>query len=143
MPAGFASAQPAGAEIRSQPTKLPGLLAWAVAGDGQLCVAEADAGGGSQACAPATALTSDLNSLLYTATAEGMPNSDADEVDLIVGLAPDGVSQITFTFGDRSSAQAAVVDNGFQLQTDRLVKVASLSWYDAAGALHTQEVGRP
>ncbi|HEX2703746.1 MAG TPA: hypothetical protein VHM72_09975 [Solirubrobacteraceae bacterium] len=143
MPAAFAAEQTPGAEIRSQPTTVPGLLAWAVAGSGRLCVAESDGGGGSQACAAAATLTADPSSILYTATAEGTPSTDADEVDLVVGLAPDGVGGVTFRFGDGTSAEVPVIDNGFQLSVGRLVTISSLSWEDAAGVPHTQEVGAP
>ena len=141
MPAGLAAEQTPGAEIRSLPTTRPGLLAWAVAGSGRLCVAESDAGGGSEACAAATTVAGDPNTLLYSATAEGTPSADADEVDLVAGLAPDGVGDVTFRFSDGTSAQATVIDNGFQLATGHLVTISSLSWQDAAGATHTQEVG--
>jgi hypothetical protein len=143
MPSGLAAEQTPGAEIRSLPTTQPGLLAWAVAGSGRLCVAESDAGGGSEACAAASTLTGDPNTLLYSATAEGAPSADADEVDLVVGLAPNGVGEVTFHFGDDTSAQATVLDNGFQLATAGLETISSLSWQDAAGATHTQEVGTP
>lgn len=143
MPAGLAAEQTPGAEIRSQPTTRPGLLAWAVAGSGRLCVAESDAGGGSEACAGAATVVGDPNALLYSATAEGTSSADADQVDLVVGLAPDGVGDVTLRFADGTSAEAPVVDNGFQLATGRLVTISSLSWNDAAGTAHTQEVGSP
>jgi len=141
MPAELATEQTPGAEIRSLPTTRPGLLAWAVAGSGRLCVAGSDAGGSSEACAAATTVTGDPNTLLYSATGEGTPSADTDEVDLVVGLAPDGVGDVTFRFSDGTSAQATVIDNGFQLATGHLVTISSLSWQDAAGATHTQEVG--
>lgn len=143
MPAGLAAEQTPGAEVRSVPTTRPGLLAWAVAGSGRLCVAESDAGGGSEACAAAATVTGDPGALLYTATAEGTASTDADQVDLVVGLAPDGVDAVTFRFGDGTGAQVPVADNGFELATSRLVTISSLSWEDATGATHTQEVGTP
>lgn len=143
MPAGLAAEQPPDAELRAQPTTTTGVLAWAVAGDGQICVAESDAGGGSEACASAATVTANTNSLLYTATAEGTPSNDTGAVDLVAGLAPDGVSDVTLHFGNGTSAQVPVVDNGFQLKTATPVTIASLSWEDSAGVPHTQEIGGP
>jgi hypothetical protein len=143
MPANLLAQQTAGAEIRQQPTTVPGMLAWAVAGDGQLCIAESTSGGaGSQACAPAATLTA-TGDLLYTATAQGTASTDSDQVDLLAGLAPDGVSSVTVSFADAPTVQVPVSDNGFQLQTAQLVTITSLSWEDAHGVSETQAVGAP
>jgi hypothetical protein len=143
IPTGFAADQDAGAEVRAQPTSVPGLLAWAVAREGQLCVAEADLGGGSEACAPAAGIEAGSNSLLYSATAEGTASTDVGEVDLIVGLAPDGTSGLTFSFSDGTSVAVPIVDNGFQLSTVELVRIASVSWQDASGTSHVDALGAP
>jgi hypothetical protein len=143
IPTGFAADQAAGTEVRSQPTSVLGLLVWAVAREDQLCVAEADLGGGSEACAPAASIAAGSNSLLYSATAEGTASTDVGAVDLIVGLAPDGASGLTFQFSDGTSATVPIVDNGFQLSTPGLVKIASVSWQDASGASHVETLGAP
>jgi hypothetical protein len=140
-PTGFAADQAAGTEIRAQPTTVPELLVWAVARDDQLCVAEADLGGGSEACAPAAGIGSGSNDLLYTATAEGTASTDVGEVDLIAGIAPDGTSGLTFYFADGTSAAVPIIDNGFQLATVGLETIARMSWQDASGAGHVETVG--
>lgn len=143
MPPELAAQQSPDAQVSSQPTTVPGLAAWAVATNDQLCVVESDPGGQSEACAPANTLSAEANDLLFTATANGTASTDVDEVDLVVGLAPDGVHAVHFTFGDGTGATAPVVDNGFQLATSSLVTIASVSWTDATGVTHTQEVGNP
>jgi hypothetical protein len=78
-----------------------------------------------------------------TASAQGSASADAGQVDVVVGLAPDGVNAVTVNLDGAPSVQVPVVDNGFQLQTSNLVAITSLSWENADGVAETQEVGAP
>jgi hypothetical protein len=136
-----------GAEVRAMPTTIPGLSTWAVAGAGEICVAADNGSGPEMACDAAARLTTDPNELIVSATnaatgAGSINTSTAvGAADLIVGLAPDGVTAVTTHYENGATATVPVVNNGFQLAANSTTTITSYSWTDQAGAPHSEENG--
>jgi hypothetical protein len=140
------------ATVRALQTAQAGITTWALAGNGQICVAGQTNASGlpAMACGSASTLTANPNggpSLMSVSASMAGPaaantSNDIGYGNLVLGLAPDGIQNVTITLGDGTSARVPVIDNGFQLTTSHLVTIASVSWTDAAGATHTKETGQ-
>jgi hypothetical protein len=133
-----------GAQVRAIPSSVAGLDVWLLAGNGDLCIAADGLGQTPATCASASQLASDTSRLLYSASLAvsgaqaATSNQDEGQTDLIVGIVPDGIQQVTFTFGDGSTAVAPVADNGFEVATSHAVTIQSVAWTDGSGVHHSQ-----
>lgn len=102
------------------------LQAWAVSTGNQVCVTVYTATGaasGPAACNTVVALNSSDQLLVDVSTT---PATSSSEV--IAGLAPDGVSNVTIDFQDGTSAVVPVVDNGFTYTTTDTKTISDFSW---------------
>jgi hypothetical protein len=110
-------------------TTVPGVSEWVRSGDGQICVigdAPNTASPNEVAPAFACAATANLASSggLLTLTAEGK-DSDGKFESSIIGVAPDGVTEVQANLPDGTVQSVPVSQNGFQLETDQ--EVASVN----------------
>lgn len=124
LPAG--SAYAGGASRRIGSSSGP-LQAWAITSGNQVCVtvyaSSGPATGGPAACNTVATLNTSDQLLVDVSTT---PATSSSEV--IAGLAPDGVSNVTIDFQDGMSAAVPVVNNGFTYTTTDTKPISDFSW---------------
>lgn len=129
---------------RRQPSGYTDVSHWATVRGDEVCVVVATAAGFEApyidgACNDAEYLETHhelLTERAYLGNSATPPAPGA--ANLIAGLAPDGVTDVSLSFADGSSAEVPVVDNGFVYRPSDGKVVAHVSWRTAAGATFEQ-----
>lgn len=115
------------------------LEAWAVSSGDQVCVtvhaSSGPASGGPAACNTVAELRKPDQLLVDVSTT---PASSSLEV--VAGVAPQGVSTVTIDFQDGTSATVPVVDDGFTYTTTDSETISSFSW-SASGVANLEKAG--
>ncbi len=123
---------------RHQPTSDPTYAQWAAVEGERLCVVDQftpasapnSEAGANKACNGAQYLE-DHHQLIVQASYTGGTSGTAPEpgvANVVSGLAPNGVSDVTLIFADGTEQSVPVIENGFLYSLSTAQKLANVTW---------------
>lgn len=128
---------------RRQPTPYPGYSQWATLEGEHLCVVDRFTSASSPTSEPATNRSCNEaqylekhQQLLVQASYAGGTSSTPPQLglaNLISGLAPNGVNNVTLVFADGAERIVPVVANGFTYSLESAKKLVNVIWTDESG----------